>query len=315
MSMSVGATSNPLAYLESLLAQGSSGTSGAANANPLSTLLGEWSGSDATTGSPPPAVASTSTTGGSSSSRPGHHGRAVGAAGSGRNLGSLDTGCGQISQSEFETALGNDGVIIQRRCVILQARRQWRRLHQPKQLASATQVPGPSQLFSELDTNGDGQISQSEFETALGNDGIDKSSADALFAKLDTNGDGSISQSELASAQRAAGHHHHHHMHAGGGGQADATSGQSTIDALLSSASASGAQTQSTTNSDGSTTTTISYADGSTVEMTTPASSASGSGSAGSGATGQNAGNLIEQLIQLQAQLVTAAAPALSTFV
>ncbi len=264
MSMSVGATSNPLAYLESLLAQGSSGTSGAANANPLSTLLGEWSGSDATTGSPPPAVASTGTTGGPSST-------------------SLDPGT---------------------MAALLALQDQ-----------SATGTQGPSQLFSELDTNGDGQISQSEFETALGNDGVDKSSADALFAKLDSNGDGSISQSELASAQHAAGHHHHHHMHAGGGGQADATSGQSTIDALLSSASASGAQTQSTTNSDGSTTTTISYADGSTVEMTTPASSASGSGSAGSGATGQNAGNLIEQLIQLQAQLVTAAAPALSTFV
>ena len=58
-------------------------------------------------------------------------------------------------------------------------------------------------LFAKLDTDGDGQISQSEFETALGSAGVDTSSADALFAKLDANGDGSISQSELASANGA----------------------------------------------------------------------------------------------------------------
>ena len=119
-----------------LLAQGSSGTSGAANANPLSTLLDELSGSDATTGSPPPAVASTGTTGGSSST-------------------SFDPGT---------------------MAALLALQDQ-----------SATGTQGPSQLFGSLDTDGSGQISQSEFETALGNDGVDQSSADALFSKLDAN--------------------------------------------------------------------------------------------------------------------------------
>ena len=70
------------------------------------------------------------------------------------------------------------------------------------QPATGIGAQSPSQLFAKLDTDGDGQISQSEFETALGADGVDTSSADALFAKLDANGDGSISQSELASAKR-----------------------------------------------------------------------------------------------------------------
>ena len=44
-------------------------------------------------------------------------------------------------------------------------------------------------------------------------------------------------------------------------------SGQSPLDALLSSAGADGATTQTVTNADGSTTTTITYADGSTIDI------------------------------------------------
>ena len=81
---------------------------------------------------------------------------------------------------------------------------------------------------------------------------------------------------------------------------------------MLSAAGANGAKTQIATNSDGSTTTTISYADGSTVEMVTPAASANDSGTAGTGANGHSTANLLEQLIQMQAQLVNSAASALS---
>jgi hypothetical protein len=80
----------------------------------------------------------------------------------------------------------------------------------------------------------------------------------------------------------------------------------------LSSADASGATTQTASNSDGSTTTTISYADGSTVEMTTPAPATSDSGKPSTGASGPSSANLLEQLIQLQAQLLSSAAPTLS---
>ena len=159
---------------------------------------------------------------------------------------------------------------------------------------------GPSGLFSQLDTNGDGQISQSEFESALGSNGVDQSSADALFSKLDTNGDGSISQSELVSARH---HHHHHHQAAG--------TGQGGLSALLNSTSVDGATSQTSTNADGSTTTTITYADGSTVDMTTPAAAQAAGSSGGSTGTPDQS-NLIEQLIKLQSQLVAQATSTLS---
>ena len=87
---------------------------------------------------------------------------------------------------------------------------------------------------------------------------------------------------------------------------------KASIDALPSSANADGAKSQTTANSDGSTTTTISYADGGTVEMTTPAASTDSSGKTGSGTSGQNTANLLEQLIQLQAQLLNAVPPTVS---
>jgi hypothetical protein len=186
---------------------------------------------------------------------------------------------------------------------------------------SATGVVGqsPSDLFSQLDTDGDGQISKSEFEQALGGVGVDTQSADALFGKLDANNDDSVSPSEIGKA-----HHHGHHHHQadsadsaqGGGAQ------QGGLSSLLNSSDITGATSQTATNADGSSTTTISYADGTSVSMTTPAApqnNASSNGdSTNNGSTGSNGSNnnnnLIEQLIQLQSQLVTQAASTLSTF-
>ena len=239
--------SSALSYLQSLLAQGTSGAGGT-TADPLSTLLGDVSGSN-------------------------------------------DTSSGQDSASGTGPSTPTFDPGMMAALISLQG-----------QGADGSQ--GPSSLFSQLDTDGNGQISQSEFETVLGNDGIDKSSADALFAKLDSNGDGTISQSELNQAQHAGGHHHH--MHAGG------ASGQGGASSLLSGADASGATTQTTTNSDGSSTTTITYADGSTVEMTTPAASGD-SGSSGTGTNGSSNANLIERLIQMQAQLLNANVSTTST--
>src|SRR4030081_524682 len=150
-----------------------------------------------------------------------------------------------------------------------------------------------SQLFSLLDTNGDGSISKSEFEATLGQNG-NASAADSLFAKLDPNGDGAVDPDELASALQpngAKGHHRHHHM---GGGEVSGTGGASSAggaDDLLGA----GNTGQTVTNSDGSTTTTLSYADGSQITMTKPAA-----GSAGSAA----ANNFLERIIQHQAQLL-----------
>jgi len=182
------------------------------------------------------------------------------------------------------------------------------------QSASGVVGQSPSDLFSQLDANGDGQISKTEFEQALGAAGVDTQSADALFSKLDANNDGSVSQSELAKAH---GHgHHHHHVDSGDSAQGGGSQ-QDGLSSLLNSTDITGATSQTATNADGSSTTTITYADGTTVSTTTPAvpqgsdSSNGGSGSGSSNGSGNN--NLIEKLIQMQSQLVTQAASALST--
>ena len=268
MSMSVGASSNALSYLQSLmqgaLGAGNSAASSDATAasNPLSPLLQALSGFGVATEQPTPAAASTN-----------------GTTGSGGSAFGPGTMAALLSLQD--------------------------------QSATGATAQTPSSLFSKLDTDGDGQVSKSEFETALTGAGASISTADALFAKLDANGDGSISQSELAKAS----HGRHHHMHGGGDSNASSASGQSVIDPLLSSTDAAGATTQTAANADGSTTTTISYADGSTVAMTPPAASTNSSGTAASGESGQNTNNLLERLIQLQSQLLGSVTPTLSAVV
>ena len=170
---------------------------------------------------------------------------------------------------------------------------------------SSNGTGGAQGLFSKIDTDGDGKITQSELESALGGSGVDPKSADALFSKLDRNGDGSVDLGELTSATRRGHGRHHHQMAAGGGAGGDSQGG---VDALLNATGADGAKTQTATNADGSSTTTITYADGSTVTMTTPAAPAtgasSGSGAATQSASGASPVNMIEQLIKMQAQLI-----------
>lgn len=158
----------------------------------------------------------------------------------------------------------------------------------------------PSDLFAKTDADGNGQISQSEFENALGGAGVDKSAADTLFGKLDTNGDGSISTSEAANAKEG------HHAHGGGGGQACGGSGQS------GSSDADGGTTQTTTNADGSTTTTTTYSDGSVLSATTAAPAAA-SGAKSDGAPDNPFGaSLADQLKKLQSLLTPVANALLS---
>jgi hypothetical protein len=160
-------------------------------------------------------------------------------------------------------------------------------------------------VFSEFDTNGDGSISKSEFENVFGSN-ADMSKVDGLFSALDTNGDGSISQSELTSAAQQSQAQHPHHdcdndMDNSGSGGAN--------DPLASLMSATqGASSATTSNSDGSTSTTITYADGTTVTMNVPAASSSNQ-TPNNGSGSQNtAYNVLEQLIQLQAQMLAQSA-------
>ncbi|MFB9268221.1 EF-hand domain-containing protein [Bradyrhizobium erythrophlei] len=164
-------------------------------------------------------------------------------------------------------------------------------------LASKSRSDALKDLFSQIDADGDGKITKSEFENALGAGGANIAQADDVFSKLDKDGDGSVSLGEMASALKGKGHHGHHHK-MGGSGEGTG-SGNGTSDPLTQALD--GATSTSVTNSDGSTTTTMTYADGSKVTMTTPAAS-SASGNATSSY------NFIEQLIQRQAQAISAQA-------
>jgi Ca2+-binding EF-hand superfamily protein len=94
--------------------------------------------------------------------------------------------------------------------------------------AQATGGGGLAQdLFNQIDSNGDGAISQSELEQAVTQAGGTTAAADALYAKLDPNGTGSVSEQQFAqSLQQSMPHHHHHH----GGRPPDATDANSSSD-------------------------------------------------------------------------------------
>jgi hypothetical protein len=155
-------------------------------------------------------------------------------------------------------------------------------------------------LFSQIDTNGDGQISKSEFENALGAGGTNIAKADSVFSKLDKNGTGSVSLDQLTSALKGLGGKGHHHHVASSNGSGASTAGSSS-DPLLQALQ--GASSASVTNSDGSTTTSMTYADGSKVTMTSPAAKTSSSSATSSY-------NIIEQMIQREAQAISSGATA-----
>lgn len=161
-----------------------------------------------------------------------------------------------------------------------------------------TRADALKDLFAQIDGNGDGSISKTEFEDKLGAGGTNTAAADSVFAKLDTDGDGAVSPNELAAALKPKGGGHHHAHGAGG------KSGGGGDDALMQALS--GARSTSTTNSDGSTTTTLTYADGTKITMTSQAGG--GSTNAGAASSATSSYNLVEQLIQKQAQALTTAA-------
>src|SRR5260221_2791571 len=152
-------------------------------------------------------------------------------------------------------------------------------------------------LFSQLDTNGDGQISKSEFENALGAGGTNIAQADAVFSKLDKDGNGTVSLDEMSSALKGRGRPHHHHV-GGGTSGADGSSSDPLLQALQ------GASSTSVTNSDGSTTTSVTYADGSKVTMTSPAATTASS-------TATSSYNVIERMIAREAQAIASSTASL----
>jgi hypothetical protein len=129
------------------------------------------------------------------------------------------------------------------------------------------------------------------------------SNSQSLLSQVGGNS-GSNDANSSPQAQQSDGHHRHHHMSGSGG----AGGGQNPLDVLGSADS--GATSQTAANANGSSTTTITYADGSTVALTTAAPSGStSSASSNSSAGGTNVANnnLLERLIQMQAQLTNTA--------
>ena len=159
--------------------------------------------------------------------------------------------------------------------------------------ASKSRSSALKDLFAQIDSNGDGKITKSEFEEKLGAGGTNLQNADSVFGKLDKDGDGSVTLKELASALRPKGHHGHRDDANDSGG-----SGSDPFSQALQ-----GASSTSLTNSDGSVTTSLTYADGSKVTMTTAAG-----GSTSSAATSSY--NFIEQMIQRQAQAISSTSAA-----
>ena len=162
-------------------------------------------------------------------------------------------------------------------------------------LAPISRSDALKDLFAQVDADGDGKITKSEFENALGAGGTNLAQADDVFSKLDKDGDGSVSPDEMAAALKGGkGHHRHHHVASGSG---DGTENDPLMQALQ------GATSTSTTNADGSTTTSLTYADGSKVTMTS-AASASASGAATSSY------NFIEQMIAREAKAISSSTTA-----
>ena len=163
-------------------------------------------------------------------------------------------------------------------------------------------------LIGKFDADGDGKISQTEFEEAAGTS-ADKTKADALFAKMDADSDGTVTKDELAQAiQKAHGHQHHHAAppeESEGTDGVQGADGAGSAGGSSSSDQAKGSTRQSVTNADGSITTTITYGDGSKLSMTTPAASASSASNSASGTAamnGMNLKSLIEKMVAMQMQ-------------
>lgn len=143
-------------------------------------------------------------------------------------------------------------------------------------------------LFSQIDADGDGKITKSEFGDALGAGGTNLTRADDVFSRMDANADGSINLGEMTKALRGGRHH------AEGAGDGSDSSSQSSR----------GSTSTTATNADGSTTTTVTYADGFKMSTTVPGASSSSNAKGG----GNSPYDWFGQMMQRQAQATAGSA-------
>jgi len=135
---------------------------------------------------------------------------------------SLDTQhTGALSENDFSTAFQQMASSMQAMMIYIQG----------SNLANGGQQTGLSDLFTKLDTDGDGKVSRDEFVAGRPQDmsADDAGKAfDSLAKAAGTDGSTGLTQDQFAQAiqtqqhQGAGGGHHHHHHHGGGGGGMDA---------------------------------------------------------------------------------------------
>jgi len=87
-----------------------------------------------------------------------------------------------------------------------------------------------SDLFSQIDADGGGSITKSEFENALGAGGTNIAAADNVFDKLDADGDNSVRLNELTSAIQSSLHGHDRRMQVAPRSSADQSDSDSSAD-------------------------------------------------------------------------------------
>lgn len=99
--------------------------------------------------------------------------------------------------------------------------------------------PDASELFSQLDTDGDGSISQEEFLAGRPDD-VSEEQAAQMWSRLDSSGAGSLSQEDFVSAMEQQGPPPGPPPGAGGQGMAQASGSSSLAESLTGTNSDSG---------------------------------------------------------------------------
>jgi Ca2+-binding EF-hand superfamily protein len=106
-------------------------------------------------------------------------------------------GDGQLGADELSSALdAQNSASVAQNAPSENAQKAHAHHHAHHAASSSTDVA--SQMLGAVDSNGDGQLSASEIQTALGSSSSD--SLTSAMSTLDTNGDGQLSASELSTA-------------------------------------------------------------------------------------------------------------------
>src|SRR5258708_796111 len=113
------------------------------------------------------------------------------------------SGDGQITQTEMEAYGTTQGISTKQSDGLFQALGGIQSLVAQAQPAAAPPPPPSlSDLFNQLDTDQNGQLTKAELEQAFTSQGGTTEEADSLFSQLDPNGTGSVTQAQFESGMK-----------------------------------------------------------------------------------------------------------------